>query len=487
MAKITNNSILKKIDWWILLIYIVMVSYGLLSICGATYDFSTSEIFASGSRPLMQLVWIGTAFLIAGSIMLLDSGFIERSAPIFYVLMILLLLITIFVAPDIKGSRSWLVLGPVRLQPAEFAKVATAMVLAWQINKYEFRLNNIKGHILLMSIILLPILLIILQKETGSALVFFVFFLSLYREGFSGIFLILALSTSIYFISTLILENQIIFGATDAIGFTLPLIIYSFSAFLFFIYYKRLLHIQNYYYGIIGIPVVMYSIAFLINHFIEFDLVYISYILLILEIIFFIYIYMREAISRYILMAVFALASIGFYMSVNYVFNNIMQPHQQVRIKVALGIENDIRGKGYNVDQSKIAIGSGALFGKGFLNGTQTKLSYVPEQATDFIFCTIGEEQGFVGSTFVILLYTVLILRLLSLAERQTSKFARVYGYSVASIFLFHIFINIGMVIGLVPVIGIPLPFFSYGGSSMWGFTLLLFIFLNLDARRKER
>lgn len=474
-------------DYWVLFIYLIMISYGLLSICGATYDFSSSDLFAVGSRPFMQLIWIGTAFLMAGSIMLLDSAFIERIAPFFYCLMIFLLLVTIFVAPDIKGSRSWLVIGPLRLQPAEFAKVATALTLAWQINKYDFKLNNIKGHILLISIILLPIMLIILQKETGSALVFFVFFLSLYREGFSGIFLILALSLASYFIPTLILEDKIIFGKTEAIGFTLPLLIYVFSSIIFLIYSKKTLIFNTYCRFIVFLPIAIYALSFLINYFIEFDISYISYVLLGLQIFFFIYIYIRERLSRYLLMLMFSIASIGFYLSVNYVFNNIMQPHQQVRIKIALGIENDIRGKGYNVDQSKIAIGSGGLSGKGFLNGTQTKLSYVPEQATDFIFCTIGEEQGFAGTSFVILLYTALILRLLSLAERQTSVFARVYGYSVASIFLFHIFINIGMVVGLVPVIGIPLPFFSYGGSSMWGFTILLFIFLNLDARRKER
>ena len=200
----------------------------------------------------------------------------------------------------------------------------------------------------------------------------------------------------------------------------------------------------------------------------------------------FVYLALREYLLRYLLLAVFAIGSLGFFFSVGYVFNDILQPHQQVRIKIALGIESDLKGKGYNVDQSKIAIGSGGLTGKGFLKGTQTKLNYVPEQETDFIFCTVGEEAGFLGSAALLLGYAIFILRIVALAERQVTKFGRVYGYCVASIFLFHLFINVGMVLGLVPVIGIPLPFFSYGGSSLWGFTFLLFIFLGIDARRKQ-
>ena len=215
-----------------------------------------------------------------------------------------------------------------------------------------------------------------------------------------------------------------------------------------------------------------------------FDLSYIAVILVVLLIVGLIVLALRDYLLRYAMMALFALGSLGFFYSVSYVFNDILQPHQQVRIKVALGIESDLRGKGYNVDQSKIAIGSGGLTGKGFLKGTQTKLNYVPEQETDFIFCTVGEESGFVGSASLVIFYGIFILRIVALAERQVSRFGRVYGYCVASILLFHLFINVGMVLGLVPVIGIPLPFFSYGGSSLWGFTFLLFILIGIDARR---
>jgi len=230
----------------------------------------------------------------------------------------------------------------------------------------------------------------------------------------------------------------------------------------------------------------VYVLAAGLSFFMTFDWSYIALALVAILVVVLIILAIREYLFRYALMAVFALGSLGFFYSVNYVFNDILQPHQQVRIKIALGIESDLKGKGYNVDQSKIAIGSGGLTGKGFLKGTQTKLNYVPEQETDFIFCTVGEESGFVGSTALLIMYAVFILRIVAVAERQVTRFGRVYGYCVASIFLFHLFINVGMVLGLVPVIGIPLPFFSYGGSSLWGFTFLLFIFLGIDSRRKQ-
>jgi len=273
-------------------------------------------------------------------------------------------------------------------------------------------------------------------------------------------------------------------GETDADLFFVCNCILVFTIALYATYAHSTRERRRYLKYVILSIVGVYALAALVSAFVRFDWSYIALALVLLLVSALLYLAVKEYLLRYLMMALFALASLGFFFSVSYVFNDILQPHQQVRIKIALGIESDIRGKGYNVDQSKIAIGSGGFTGKGFLKGTQTKLNYVPEQETDFIFCTVGEELGFVGAAGLVLFYGIFILRIVTLAERQVSTFGRVYGYCVASIFLFHLFINVGMVLGLVPVIGIPLPFFSYGGSSLWGFTFLLFILLGIDARR---
>lgn len=485
MSNKNYTNLWSSIDWWTIGIYIILMIAGWFSICGATYNFDISDLFAPGSRPVMQAIWIGLGLLIAFAVLMVNSNIFETGAPLFYLLMLALCLITIFIAPDIKGSRSWLVIGPLRLQPAEFTKIATALTLAWQCNKYGFEIKSIKSYITLIAIILIPVLLIIGQSETGSALVFFALFLALYREGFTGLFLGLGGAAVTYFVSALILGETIWWEHTNAGLFLISNIIILFSIIMMVIYGKR---IESYITRIILGVILIEGVAVLIhNYLIPFDLAWVALGLLISLFIFLIYLWVTEALTQYLLIGFFSLGSLGFFFSTNYVFNNILQPHQQVRIRISLGIEEDLRGKGYNVDQSKIAIGSGGLLGKGFLEGTQTKLNYVPEQDTDFIFCTVGEEQGFVGTSSLILTYSIFILRLCALAERQTSKFGRVYGYSTASIFLFHLFINIGMVIGLIPVIGIPLPFFSYGGSSLWGFSFMLFIFLGIDARRNNK
>ena len=398
----------------------------------------------------------------------------------------LLLMVTIVIAPDIKGSRSWLVLGPVRLQPAEFAKVATALMLAWLCNQYEFEIKSIRSYLKLFGLVLFPVLLILLQQETGSALVFFALFLALFREGFSGLFMGLSFSAAVYFIGALIFEDTLWGGETQADLFFVCNAILIFTGVLYAASRQRRARGRWPRYGALGM-LGGYCVCMLYRFFVSFDWAYVALGMLVLGVLGLLYLALRDYLLRYVMMALFALGSMGFFYSVGYVFDEILQPHQQVRIKIALGIESDLKGKGYNVDQSKIAIGSGGLTGKGFLKGTQTKLNYVPEQETDFIFCTVGEESGFVGSSLLLLFYGAFILRILALAERQVTRFGRVYGYCVASIFLFHLFINVGMVLGLVPVIGIPLPFFSYGGSSLWGFTFLLFIFLGIDARRTMR
>lgn len=476
-------SIWKKLDWFTVAIYLVLIIAGWITICGASYNFDINKLFQPGERPFMQLIWMGFAVVIGFVVIMIDSDLIENISPLFYFIMLLVLAVTIFVAPDIKGSHSWLVIGPMRLQPAEFAKVSTALLLAWQVNKYQFQIKGLRNYSIIFAIVITPMLLILLQSETGSALVFTAMFLALYREGFSGIFLGIAASAVVFFVVALMLQDQVWWGATSSDLFMVATLIILFTLIFIKIYCEQLP--RNFWAWISGILLDMVAASFIVNKFAPFDLAWVAIGGIGALIICLVWLAISYYKAKFLFIALFSLMSVGYFYSIDYVFHDVLQPHQQGRVKVALGIDDDIKGKGYNVDQSKIAIGSGGLMGKGFLQGTQTKLNYVPEQATDFIFCTVGEEQGFLGSAALLITYAVFILRLIRLAERQTYIFGRVYGYSVASIFLFHLTINIGMVIGLIPVIGIPLPFFSYGGSSLWGFTILLFIFLGMDARRK--
>lgn len=434
----------------------------------------------------MQLVWFGVAIMIAMAILAIHPSIVEYWTPVLYIGMLLLLAVTIVVAPDIKGSRSWLVLGPIRLQPAEFAKIATALMLALLCSRRDFRIGSLQSYALLISIVFAPILLIVGQSETGSALVFFSLFLALFREGFSGLFLGLAVAVGTYFVSALMLDNVLWWrDSTEADLFVVCYAALAFSLVALYQYAQPLRPWVLTYSGIVlGVQILASLVQVLL---VSFDLSWLPLLFLVVLVFGLFVLSLAQRIYTYALVGLFALGSMGFFYSTSYVFDNVLQPHQQVRIKISLGIEEDIKGKGYNVDQSKIAIGSGGVWGKGFLEGTQTKLNYVPEQDTDFIFCTVGEERGFVGSTLLLVLYTALILRIVALAERQVDAFGRVYAYCVASIFFFHLFVNVGMVIGIVPVIGIPLPFFSYGGSSLWGFSFLLFILLGMDARRYNR
>ena len=458
-----NDSLWKTLDWVTIGIYLLLIVGGWFSVCGASYDYGDRDFFDFSTRAGKQFVWIICSFGLGFVLLMLEDRMYDMFAYIIYVGMIVLLIVTIFIAPDTKGSRSWLVMGPVSLQPAEFAKFATALALAKYMNSY----------------------LIIGQRETGSALVYLAFFLVLYREGMPGVVLFAGLCAVIYFVVGIRFVEVFIADTPTPLGeFIVLLLILLFAGGMVWVYPKKWEPTRN----IIGGSLIILLIAYLISEYgIHFSLVWVQWGLCVLVIGYLLYLALRERQRSYFLIALFAIGSIGFLYSSNYVFDNILESHQQIRIKVVLGMEEDLTGAGYNVNQSKIAIGSGGLTGKGFLNGTQTKLKYVPEQDTDFIFCTVGEEQGFVGSAAVLLAFLILILRLIALSERQTSTFARVYGYSVVSIFLFHLFINVGMVLGLTPVIGIPLPFFSYGGSSLWGFTILLFIFLRLDAGRGRR
>lgn len=480
-----EDIIKESVDWIVLGLYLLMIVCGWFTIYGASHQFgNTSSSFEMSNSAQMQLIWIGVS-LVAGFMLLkLDDNIFDVFAYFFYAVSMVLLLVTVFVAPDIKGSHSWLVIGPVRLQPAELAKFSVALALARFMNEYNFKLMTPKNLALIAALILLPMLLIIGQKETGSALVYTAFVLMLYREGLPGLVLFSGVCAVVLFIVGL-KYSDVPIGMLTQGEFVSVIIIILICASLV-ISYRRDFQSALY---IGGGSAVLLLIGYLVSSIFRIDPHYdiIAIVCLAATIGYLIYMAFTRIIKEYFIVVLVAGCAILFSMSVSYVFTDIMQPHQQQRIKVSLGMEDDLKGAGYNVNQSKIAIGSGGFWGKGFLNGTQTKLKYVPEQDTDFIFCTVGEEQGFIGSVAVLLLFLALVLRLLYLAERQKFVFGRVFGYCVASIFIFHLIINIGMVIGITPVIGIPLPFFSYGGSSLLGFTTLLFIFLRIDMARKRR
>ena len=431
-----RESFSQDIDWLTVLIYGVLVVGGWLNIFAAVYDVETHpNIFDFSINSGKQLVWIATAGLLIIMIMVVDFKFYSTFAYIIYGLMILVLIATIFLGTEIKGSHSWIKIGTFSVQPAEFAKFATALALANYLGRINVRFEKMQTQMVCAAIIGLPCIIILLQNETGTVLVFSAFILVLYREGLSPVILILALAAVTVFILSLVM-NQ--FTLLICIGILAALI-------LSYLLYKLFIGIARKRTDKIG-----------------------------------------PQISRMLIIVAGAIVISAVVLSVNYFVEHVLQPHQQKRIKILFNPAADPLGAGYNVTQSKIAIGSGEFVGKGFLQGTQTKFDFVPEQSTDFIFCTIGEEHGWLGSSLMITLYVIFLLRILFLAERQKDKFARIYGYSVACIIFFHFTVNIGMTIGLFPVIGIPLPFFSYGGSSLWSFTILLFVFLKLDAHRKQ-
>lgn len=479
-----NQSLFKNIDWITILIYLGLVVAGVFSIYAASYDFDNASILDFNESSGKQIMWIGVSFTVALVLLIIDWRAFETYAYPFYIIMIIILFLTIFIGTPIKGSRSWIALGAtIRIQPAEFAKCATALALAKLFSSYNFSLNQkTSNYYRILLIIFLPVLLIIAQRETGSALVYFSLFFVLYREGMSGLVLLAALFATTFFVLAVKYTETMLLGiplGEAAVFIIIMMVIVCMT----FVYGKNSFVARNIFLGYL-------ATGFIVGIFAFFGMELNGYVYF-LSAIFFSLIYcvvmMWQTKTRQVLFIVTTAAvSIVFLFLVNFAFNSILEPHQQLRIKVVLGIEDDVRGAGYNVNQSKIAIGSGGLTGKGFLNGTQTKLKYVPEQHTDFIFCTIGEEKGFLGTSAVIAAFLILILRIISIAERQPRAFGRVYAYCVASYLIFHFAINIGMVIGLCPVIGIPLPFFSYGGSSLLGFTILLFILLRIDAGRRD-
>lgn len=416
-----QENISGNLDWVTIGLYTVMVLLGWLNIYAVGYDESVGQpIFTISLNSGRQLLFILASFFIILGIVILDMRFYEAIAYLLYGLLIVILVAMPFIGKEVGGNKAWIGIGSFGVQPSEFAKFATALAVAKFIGSVGFRMDNLRNQAILFGMIGLPMVLTLLQKDTGTALVFASFMIVFFREGMSPFLMILGFCAAALFILTLLVPNP--WYLHMAIGVVLVILI------------------------LVG----------------------------------------RKKFKRIALLTIGALIIAGVIESVDYVITDVLKPHQQNRIKALINPDADPLGYGWNVTQSKIAIGSGGLSGKGFLQGTQTKFDFVPEQSTDFIFCTIGEEEGWLGSLIVIALFVVLLLRVIYLAERQKNRFARVYGYGVASIFFFHFAVNIGMTIGLFPVIGIPLPFFSYGGSSLWGFTVLLFILLKIDAHRGQ-
>ena len=470
---VRRNDIFANLDWISVLLWLVMMAFGWMNIYSANIMEADDGVFDFSQRFGKQLIWIGASLLLAILLLILDAKFYIYFSYLLYILLIVVLLGVLVFGKEINGAKSWFVIGGFQLQPSEFAKPITALALAYLLTSHNYSLTKFWNLAKAAAIIMAPPMLILLQPDLGSVLVYSAFLFVLFREGFSTNIMLMLLALAFLFLATLIMDKALLL----LILVLFLLIIYMFVARSFKKGAVNALWIA----GIFGLIYVINQVLKT-----EFSL-FITGLLTLIPFTLVMAVKgfrLREYTQMKILLGL--IISVGFIISVDYSMNNILKPHQQHRIYVTLGLEDDPQGVGYNVNQSKIAIGSGGFSGKGYLNGTQTKLHFVPEQSTDFIFCTVGEEWGFLGTTFVILLYMGFLLRMIMLAERQRTSFSRIFGYGFVSIMLLHIMINIGMTIGLLPVIGIPLPFFSYGGSSLWAFTMFLFIFLRLDVNRLE-
>lgn len=413
-----QRSFFFNVDWLTVFLYLTLCIIGWFNIHSAIFDEAHPSIIDLSTNYGKQFIFIVTGAVLAIVILLMDSRFFSTLAPAVYVITMFLLVLVLIIGRNVGGNQAWISLGGgFRLQPSEFSKFATCLMLARYLSGTNIKVTDTKSFLVAAAIIVFPMILIILQPDAGSTLVFCALIFVLYREGISPLFLIITGLVIALFILTLLLDQT---------------------------------------YLIIGLVVIAATL---------------------------IYFFKRNQALIIIVVTGFVIC-ITMIFSVSFLYHHVLKQHQTVRIDEWLGITKDPRGIGYNVNQSKIAIGSGKLWGKGYLKGTQTKFSFVPEQSTDFIFCTIGEEWGFAGTLSVMIIYLILLFRIVFIAERQRSNFSRIYGYGVASIIFFHVFINVGMTIGLVPVIGIPLPLISYGGSSLWSFTILIFILVKLDANR---
>lgn len=431
-----RENIAANIDRPLVIMYLLLMAMGWANIYSAAYDPEHANLFDRTKEYGAQSVWICVSLLLGAGILLIKGDFFKDLAYPIYGFVLLLLILVLLVGREVNGAKAWFGVGGFGIQPAEFSKFATALALTKYLSGLK-TLKEMRSRVIAGLLILLPVAFIMLQPDTGTALVSGAFVLVLYREGLSGNILLIAIMAAILAVLSLIMKEN-----TYTIPFT-----------------DRKLGGQ--YFLMFLIAVFAVAAFFFVRNFVLKR--------------------MRKRIYGFILLAL--LGSAAFISSVDYAVSK-MPAHQQVRIRVLLGLEYDPRGYGYNVEQSKTAIGSGGFAGKGYLEGTFTKYKYVPMQSTDFIFCTVGEEWGFLGTTFVVLMFGALILRCIQISDRQRSRFTRIYAYCVASIFFLHLMINVGMAIGLAPVIGIPLPFFSYGGSSLIGFTILLGILVRLDAER---
>lgn len=412
-----NQSVIANVDWLSIFLYAVLVLFGWMNIYSASLPIDETSIFDLGQIYGKQLLFIGITIPVIIVILSLEAKIYEKYAIIYYIIGVLLLMGLFVFGKTIKGQTNWYQFGGISMQPSEFAKIGTALLLSKYISESQTHFETLKDQAIAMGIILLPVAFIMLQPDAGSAMIFAVLFLVLYREGFPGWYLWTGFLAILLFVLALVIEP-------------IFLLLFILAACVIHFFYNKSIHRNPFVYGAL------------------------------------------------------AALMIGFVFSVDYVFDTVLEPHQKDRINVLIGDEVDMKKEGYNLNQSMIAIGSGGWFGKGFLEGTQTKGGFVPEQHTDYIFTTVGEEWGFVGSFLVVICFVSLILRIVFLAEKQKNNFARIYGYCVAAILFMHFFVNVTMLIGIFPTIGVPLPFFSYGGSSLIAFTLLLFIFLKLDANK---
>jgi len=468
-----NSNIINRIDKTSIVLFLLLIIMGWINIYAAVFNEEHAGLIDFSQRYGKQFIWIIASIVLAVFIIIIDNRFYFFFSWFIYGISMLLLVLVVIFGKEINGARSWFEFGGISLQPSELAKFSTALALASYLNTKRQDLTKLAVILPAFAIIMFPALLILLQPDMGSAIVYFSLFMVLFREGMSPYIFVSGLLMILLFFLTLLiniatLSLALVFVALVLVWFTTrkwKLVLFGSGIFIII---SGLVYLIAHY----GISSSNNEMVILIS--------------VVLSGVFYgIYVYNKRAISVLIIY-IFLLGSILFVNSFDYAFNNILPKHQKDRVNILLGFKTDLHGTGYNVNQSIISIGSGGFAGKGFLQGTQTKFKFVPKQSSDFIFCTVGEEWGFLGSAVVIGIYLFLILRLVSLAERQRSDFARIYGYCVVSIIFLHVFLNIGMAIGLVPVIGIPLPFLSYGGSSLWGFTILLFIFLRLDASRTE-
>ena len=470
-----NRSIAKAMDWWLVGCWVLLVLIGWANIYASIHSTEPSSIFDWSCRSGKQFVWIMTSVGIAGLVLFAFPPRVYEglSVPI-YLFVLALLIAVIFLGIEVKGSRSWFEFGPVRFQPAEISKISTSLLLATVMSQLGYRIGRLKDFVVTALIILIPMGIIVLQSETGSALVYVGFIFMLYREGLSGWLIFMVGMAILLFILTISVSPYVAVLTLVGVA-SLCISLYS-GRFKWWIF--------------LCIPLIVLfaflpKIFGLVPWLVAVKPLWVLIGCSLISLPFVAFKAFRERNTFTHLAVLSFLAGLALIFSADFLFNDVLQDHQRKRIEVLLGMKEDPSGVGYNVNQSKIAIGSGGFFGKGYLNGTQTTYGFVPEQSTDFIFCTVGEEWGFFGCTIVILLYVFLMWRIIHDAERSREAFTRIYGYCVACCIFMHLFINIGMTVGLMPVIGIPLPFVSYGGSSMWGFTAMLFIFIALD--RNER